>query len=375
MAESAPRTPRRALRRRVLLLAGALLLALVGAAALLYYAIQTAPVRVNTVRAADDEPGATAAEATADATAEATAADLRIDGGSGMLGFISNRDGNWEVYVMTGDGSDPLNVSNHPADEWFPNWSLDGSRLTMISSRTGDTAPVLVRPDGSDPQELTVFGAITTLFGAGLLDWDPVYPPSSSAASSAFAWVSLRDLNLEVYLMPDTASPQVFNRYTAGFAYDWFPAWSPDGSRIAFSSERDGNLEVYVMPTAFSAVNADQTRLTDNPADDLYAVWSLDGTQLLFVSERERSLLDGYFDLYVMNADGTDQRPLGDAVFEGDPSWSPDGRQMVYMSNRDGDWDLYLVDLSSGAERNLTNNDADDLFPIWRPAAEASSLP
>ena len=43
---------------------------------------------------------------------------------------------------------------------------------------------------------------------------------------------------------------------------DFYPSFSPDGSKIAFSSDRDGNYEIYVM----NADGSNQTRLTNNPA-------------------------------------------------------------------------------------------------------------
>lgn len=353
------RVPRRF--RRILTGALVLLVMVIIGALLIYVLLQTAPVTVNTVRS----------EETPDATAEATdepAADLQIaGGGAGEIAFLSNRDGNWEIYAISGDASSPRNITNHPANDWFASYALNGEKMTILSDRSGQPAPVLTNPDGTEAEELTVFGAITTLIGQRLIDWDPQWPPKGTVHENALLWVSLRDLNLEVYMLSDTAAPDSFNRYTVGFAYDWFPAWSPDGTQIAFTSERDGNLEIYVMPAAFTAAGADQTRLTNEPADDIYAVWSLDGEKLLFVSERETSLLDGFFDLYLMDADGSEAQPLGETIFEGDPSWSPDGSQMVYMSNRDGDFELYLRDVASGAERQLTDNDADDLFPIWRP--------
>lgn len=329
------------------------LFTLIASGALLFYnAVQSTPLEVGSVRAED-------------ATAETTAApELMLNG---EAAFISDRDGNWEVYVIESDASAPRNITNHPKQDWFPSYALNGEKLTILSDRTGEAAPVLTNPDGTGTETLSILGAITTLFGQGLLDWDPQYPPPNSAVDSALLWVSLRDFNLEVYVLPDTATPDAFNRYTAGFAYDWFPAWSPDGAQIIFTSERDGNLEIYLTPSAFSTTGADQTRLTDNAVDDLYAVWSLAGDRLLFVSERERLLTDGFLDLYVMNPDGSAVAALGETVFEGDPSWSPDGTQMLYMSNRDGDFELYLRDSASGAERQLTDNEYDDLFPIWRP--------
>ena len=41
----------------------------------------------------------------------------------GKIAFVSDRNGNKDIYVMNADGSSAVNVSNHPAVDWFPAWS------------------------------------------------------------------------------------------------------------------------------------------------------------------------------------------------------------------------------------------------------------
>jgi dipeptidyl aminopeptidase/acylaminoacyl peptidase len=89
----------------------------------------------------------------------------------------------------------------------------------------------------------------------------------------------------------------------------------PPYYRIAFVSSRDGNADIYVM----NADGSNQTNLTKNSADDTNPAWSPDGRQIAFVSLR-----DGNEEIYVMNADGSNQtnltkNPAGD----GCPVWSP----------------------------------------------------
>jgi len=96
-------------------------------------------------------------------------------------------------------------------------------------------------------------------------------------------------LPLFVLLLISACSNESPTQFTA---FD--PSWSPDGSKITFSSDIDGNDEIYVM----NADGSNQTRITNNDAEDWYPSWSPDGSKIAFTSER-----DGDFEIYVMNAD------------------------------------------------------------------------
>ena len=103
-------------------------------------------------------------------------------------------------------------------------------------------------------------------------------------------------------------------------------------ARIAFASARDGSWEIYVM----EADGSNQTRLTDDNADDRNPVRSPDGDKIAFISLR-----DGNWEIYVMEADGSNQTRLtdNDASDRG-PAWSPDGRKIAFISSRDGNWEI-----------------------------------
>jgi Tol biopolymer transport system component/tetratricopeptide (TPR) repeat protein len=50
------------------------------------------------------------------------------------------------------------------------------------------------------------------------------------------------------------------------------------------------------------------------------------------------------------------------------PEASPDGKKIAFMSHRDGNWEIYVMDLDNGTAKRLTNNGANDGLPVWSPA-------
>jgi len=143
-------------------------------------------------------------------------------------------------------------------------------------------------------------------------------------AGSKIAFTSTRDAiplvgRTEIYVMNASDGSNVTNLTNNPSSYEFFPAWSPDGTQIAFGSNRDFNGEIYVMN---AADGSSQTNLTNHSSGDLYPAWSPDGTQIAFMSSR-----DGNHGIYVMNAaDGSNVTNLtiDSSVLNGGLAWSPE---------------------------------------------------
>ncbi len=130
-------------------------------------------------------------------------------------------------------------------------------------------------------------------------------------------------------------------------------------TKIVFASYRDGNHEIYVM----NADGSNQTNLTNNPASDDYPSWTPDAKKIAFGSNR-----DGNAEVYIMNADGSDQTRLTDnPAFDAFPSWSPDGKKIAFASERDGNMNVYIMNTDGSNQTRLTNNPAHDVKPQWSP--------
>jgi Tol biopolymer transport system component len=105
----------------------------------------------------------------------------------------------------------------------------------------------------------------------------------------------------------------VLSNVANALVYD--PAWSPRGEQIAFVGTMSNGDEIYTI----SPNGGDPSRLTFNSWEwDKHPTWSPDGTQIAFFSNRET----GRRQIWVMNADGSNQRNLSNSEFEDwDPVW------------------------------------------------------
>ncbi len=135
---------------------------------------------------------------------------------------------------------------------------------------------------------------------------------------------------------------------------------------IVFASARDGNAEIYVM----DADGKNQRRLTNHPLTDSQPSWSPDGKKIAFMSNRN----GGNLQIFVMDSDGQNPVRLTDDVWDQNPSWSPDGRKIAFTGFRDaglgdGTWDIdiYVMDPDGKNRRRLTRVPGSNSNPSWSP--------
>ena len=65
------------------------------------------------------------------------------------IAFQSNRDGNFEIYVMNADGSGQTRLTTNEANDVHPDWSPSGDRLVFLSFRDGGSEIYVMNPDGA----------------------------------------------------------------------------------------------------------------------------------------------------------------------------------------------------------------------------------
>jgi Tol biopolymer transport system component len=226
---------------------------------------------------------------------------------------VTEKDDNSSIAIMDADGSNKKRI--FPATDdvaaFSPSWSPDGQLVAFgyggffQDRKTKAAKIVMVKRDGTGLQDLT-----DGMPNAGFPSWSPdgkkiVYRVWGKEEGG------LRIMNVE------DRSVTVLTK-----EFDNVPYWSPDGTKILFTRKHDGNnFDIFTIKPD----GTDLKQLTTLPTNDAHAVWTTDGKQIMWSSgeygfKEEATLSDNTFQpygiIFIMNADGTNKRPLTDSPWE-----------------------------------------------------------
>ncbi|MEW5946018.1 MAG: hypothetical protein AB1742_07455 [bacterium] len=189
--------------------------------------------------------------------------------------FTTNRDGNKEIYSMKTDGSEATNLTNNSADDFMPSWfifedivsfpSVSTQKILFVSNRNGNYELYIMDSDGTNQTRLTTTTTVQEMY--------PVHTTNSSSAEIVYVQSTSTDplhSSTDVYkgtltFTTDTVAETITVNGITGSAVfgsqtgfmDTYPSWI-DSSTVLFLSGRDGTTEVYKYNGSAA------TRLTDN---------------------------------------------------------------------------------------------------------------
>ncbi|HEV2756976.1 MAG TPA: hypothetical protein VG318_14510 [Actinomycetota bacterium] len=231
--------------------------------------------------------------------------DLSPD--AGKLALTRRVDGNWDIWTMGADGSNPVQLTRSAGREWTPDWSPDGRRIAFASNRTGKYALYVMASDGTKKRLVT----------------------------DAFGWAGR-------------------------------PSWSPDGKRIAFGAKREGNYDLYSIRPDGSRVR----RITRAANRDFSPSWSPDGRHVAFIGS-DPVWAEKPFVVAARGGDRqrVELTDCDDECYVGSITWSPDGKSVAvsYVREETLAWYLVEVDLTTGEERPVVDSGHSIGTITWGP--------
>jgi TolB protein len=280
-----------------------------------------------------------------------------------------------EIYLMNPDGTNLRRLTDNAATEGFPALSPDGKKIVFDSNRNRaegepvNTSDLFVMNTKGEEQTFLIRGSSATwspdsknitfhasASGLGL----PIKPDPGAATSDSDIFVANVD-----DLLAGVAGPM--NLTNNPDAIDDDPDWSPDGRRIVFTShpvtddpQRSNLAEVYVINVDGTGL----TRLTFNAEEERAPSWSPDGSRIVYMCRIGGGTAD--FEICDMNANGSDRRQFTDnAVLDATPTFSPDGQQIVFQRPVAGRLQLWLMNADGTDQAQLTDTPGLNLFANW----------
>ena len=273
--------------------------------------------------------------------------------------FTSDRNNNWDIYLIQPDGSGLTRMTDSPEVDADPAWSPNGQTIAFRSRRDGSSDIFFMDSDGSNPVNL-INDPEMSLDDEFAPQWNPDgetlslytdrFPPRGSCLSGfhQIAMLIREDGNYQIDLFDTIPGEQ------------YASTWSPDGRFLAFNSAcgKDG-FELFM----YDSQTEDTKRITSETVSHTHPAWSHNGRFLAFAKSS-----GGNNEIYLLDLDSNQQtqltnNPANDTM----PSWSPDDSQIAFVSNREGNKDIYIMNADGSDVFNLTNHPADDWYPSWSP--------
>jgi TolB protein len=260
------------------------------------------------------------------------------------IGFISDRSGDSELWIMDWDGSNQKQITKHSTIALGPTWSPDGKQLVFTSFLRGAPALFLLTPHE---------GYLRPLWDKGGVNSSASYSPDGKQ----IAFASSHDGNTDIYTMPiEGGTPR---RLTSARGIDTQPAWAPNGRQIAFTSTRSGSPQIYLMDADGSNVR----RLSFDGIFHDEATWTHDGTRIACTTKEQ-----GLFKIATIDT-VTSQRTVIPAPGNNEsPTFSPDGSMIAFVSDRSGTPQVFITD-ADGVPHQLTS-EGKNHSPTWTGASK-----
>jgi Tol biopolymer transport system component len=272
----------------------------------------------------------------------------------GRICFASNRDGNFEIYVMNADGSKQTNLTKNPAWDMFPRWSPDGSKIVFYSDRESDRklkdhlgvdltpgwepwhAPHRDHSSWGTYRKLGVF--VMNADGSGIKKLvDGGISPCLSPDGKLLAYE-----HADTVMILDTATGKKHGAIPRAWGGAWLPTFSPDGKKILCATAsrwRTRNERVGFSVTAFDLDDGHRPtggyRVYAHGGDGCHPEWSADGSKIVFSQDTRGSTI-GYIEPAKAEKGKSMKPNVIDIGLDPDkhimacPDWSPDGKHVVF---------------------------------------------
>ena len=273
--------------------------------------------------------------------------------------FSSRRWWNYDIFITDIYSSHMTHVTKNKWIDFNPSISKNSKKLAFISDRDGNREIYTADLEWLDGHTKWNLNNLFNATNSKENDWTPVFSPIENKI--AFSTYFPENDNYDIFIMDSDGKNKENLTKTDG--YEQYPQFSPDGSFIIYQGWHKGKMDILFT----NLLDKNKINLTRNySSHDIIShgnSFSPDGQTIVFTSER-----DGNRNIYTMNANGDSQfRVTSNEAHDYEPVFSPDGKTIIFTSERDGNKEIYVIDLLSKKINNITKNSYDDWNPRFYP--------
>ena len=266
-------------------------------------------------------------------------------GADGMIYFMSDRSGKFNIWRMSPRGGEPEQVTFHSTDGvQFPSISPDGRM--MVYSNEFDLWTLDV-PEG-EPKRIVI--DIPYKPEDNLVQYLSTQNEADGFAPNLEGDYAAVDFHGEIFAVPAEAGVGEMKQITRSPWRERVGLYSPDGKYLAYYSDESGDEEIWLYETASGV----RSKLTIQPSKKAMQLWSPDSRDILFTADNRiylAAIPEGKITELAYNQAGGFQ----------DIQFSPDGEWLVYSrSNDEQDSEVYLYDIVLDEEYNITQHPGRD---------------
>lgn len=284
--------------------------------------------------------------------------------GNGRIAFTKFLGNVPQIFTVARDGTDERKLTFDGANQ-YPAWSKDGTKIAFSSNRSGEFEIWTMNPDGTDPQQITNGEP----GGSFVPDW------SYDGTRIAYAYLDPVVGHPEVWVMNANGTQQtrLTNTPPSGsFTWSLHPTWEPGDERIYYASTASGTSQVWGMYSNGLGQEQKTNGLGPDAPNANATEFGRDG-RLAFWAGFEGQ----YGEVWVWDSPGNGSprriTSTADPFNSDNPAWSPDGTKLLFDSNQsspDGGVNIWSINLD-GSNLKLFIPGGSGLMS-WQPVFSAS---
>ncbi|MYB00014.1 hypothetical protein F4X90_10110 [Candidatus Poribacteria bacterium] len=268
--------------------------------------------------------------------------------------FSSNRNGNFEIYMMNPDGSQQVRLTKHRANDLDPVFSPTGEEILFVSERSGERDLYIMRADGLGERPL--------FRTAPAYRDDPAWSPDGKKIAYMQLDHEAKQTSVYTARADGTSVTRVVEMEKANGEE---PVWSPDGTEIAFVVVDEIRWASRQIRFINLKTRKQGTLLPDDTPRMRQPAWSPANNKIAFVWIRPEHRQQSIF---IANRDGSGLQQIVD-VLALSPAWSPSGDELVYSQATGNGTQIFKINLVTHGVTQLTHDGSNYAGDWFDPSA------